>query len=88
MARKPISLANLNEYLTLSECPANNWSIYDKRACGTGLNIGFRKETRDEAFIAAIEFWAERARKAENALVQLQAQVKTFVSNFPNQDED
>ena len=88
MARKPISLADLNEYLTLSECPANNWSIYDKRAFVTGLNIGFRTKTRDEAFVAAIEFWAERAIKTENALAMLQAQIKTFVSNSSNQDED
>lgn len=88
MAREPISSKRLNEYLTLSECPANNWSIYDKRAFVTGLSIAFRKETKNEAFVEAIEFWAERARKTENALAMLQAQVKTFFSNSSDQDEN
>ena len=94
MSKKPISYVELNQHLTLSECHpdsecrANNWWLYDDRAYGTGMNIGMRTKTRDEAFVAAIEFWAERARKTENALASLQTQVKSFVENFPKRDEE
>ena len=94
MARKPISSVRLNQHLTLSECHpdlecrVNSWWLYDDRAYGTGMNIGMRTKTRDEAFLEAIEFWAERARKTENALASLQAQVKGFFDYLPQRDED
>ena len=94
MARKPINSVQLNQHLTLSECHpdsecrVNNWWIYDDRAYRTGMNIGMRAKTRDEAFVESIEFWAERARKTEDALASLQTQVKSFVEHLPRRDED
>jgi len=94
MSRPAIHNEKLNEHLTLSECHPDsecrkiNWWLYDDRAYG-GMNIGMRAESRDEAFVEAIEFWAQRAMAAEKAYSQIKAQVDTFVNQFvEHEDED
>ena len=53
------------------------------------MNIAMRAESRDEAFVEAIEFWAQRAMAAEKAYSQIKAQVDTFVNQFvEHEDED
>ena len=94
MSRPAIHSIKLNQHLTLSECHpdsecrTNNWSLYDDRACGGGMNIGMRAKTRDEAFVEAIEFWAERAIKAERVHSQLKSQVDDFVGQFVEPEDD
>ena len=88
MSRPAISNTRLNQHLTLSEChpdsecPTNSWWLYDDRAYGSGINIGMREKTRDEAFVKAIEFWAKRAMTAEKAYSQIKGQVDAFVKQF------
>jgi hypothetical protein len=94
MSRPAIHSIKLNQHLTLSErhpdseCRTNNWWLYDDRAYGGGMNIGMRAKTRDEAFVEAIEFWAERATKAERAHSQLKSQVDNFVGQFVEHGDD
>ena len=92
MSRPAINSVHLNPYLTISECHpdsecrTNSWWLYDTRA---GRNIGMREKTRDEAFVAAIEFWKKRATAAELAHSQLKTQVDAFVGQFvESEDED
>jgi hypothetical protein len=94
MSRPAISNTKLNEHLTLSECHpdsecrVNNWWLYDKRAYGSGMNVALRAKTRDEAFVGAIEFWAERATKFEQAYLRLKAQVDAFVGQFVEPEDN
>lgn len=95
MSRPAIHSAKLNQHLTLSECHpdsecrTNSWWLYDDRAYGSGMNIGMRAKTRDEAFVKAIEFWAKRALETEKAYSQIKGQVDTFVNQFvEHEDED
>jgi hypothetical protein len=91
MSRLAINQDRLNDHLTLSECHPdsecriNNWWLYDDRA---GMNIGMRKITRDAALVAAVEYWAKRAIRAEKDHSQLRSQVDLFVSQFVESDED
>jgi len=63
MSRPPIQSIKLSEHLTLSErhpdyeCRQINWWLYDKRA---GMNLGMRKQSKEEAMVAAIDYWARR----------------------------
>lgn len=83
MSRPPIQFVELTEHLSMAEChPCGecrhiNWNLYDERPA---FNIGFRKPTRDAAFIAAIEYWAARALKAEKELADLSTEVDAFVN--------
>jgi hypothetical protein len=95
MSRPAIHNAKLNQHLTLSECHpdsecrTNSWWLYDDRAYGSGMNIGMRAKTRDEALVEAIEFWVERAMEAEKAYSQIKGQVDIFVNQFVEHgDED
>lgn len=95
MSRPAINSIKLNDHLTLSECHpdsecrTNSWWLYDERAYGSGMNIGMRAKTRDEAFVEAIEFWAERAMLAERKHAEIKAKVDTFVVQFVEvEDED
>jgi len=92
MSRPAIHRAPLNQYLHLSECHpdsecrSNNWWLYDERA---GMNIGMREPTRDGALVEAIEYWAERALRAEQTLSTITSKVSAFVSNVcEHEDED
>jgi hypothetical protein len=93
MSRPAIHNEKLNQHLTLSECHPDsecrtiNWWLYDDRAYG-GMNIGMRAKTRDEALVEAIEFWAGRAIKAEQAHAQLKSQVNNFVGQFVEPEDD
>lgn len=84
MSRPAIQSLQLNEHLSISErhpdseSRCNTWWLYDARA---GMNIGMRKPGRDEALVAAIDHWAERALCAERRYANLEAQVDRFVSN-------
>jgi hypothetical protein len=51
------------------------------------MNIGMRAKTRDEAFVEAIEFWAERASAAERAYASIKAQVDEFVGKFADPED-
>lgn len=94
MSRPAISSVKLNQHLTLSECHpdsecrAINWWLYDDRAYGSGMNISMRAETRDEAFVEAIEFWAARAAKAERDYAVIKAQVDEFVGRFSDPEDE
>jgi hypothetical protein len=85
----PAQDVKLNQHLTLSEehseseCDTN-WWLYDDRAYGSGMNIGIRAETRDEAFVETIEFWAERALAAESAYSSIKVRIDEFVGKFTN----
>jgi len=46
------------------------------------MNIGMRESSRDEAFIEAINYWAERASQYENEYKKLRAQVDAFIDQF------
>jgi hypothetical protein len=91
MSRPAISSIELNGNISLSECHPDsecrtvNWWLYDERA---GMNIGMRAETRDTAFIEAIEYWAERATKAERAHSELAAKVNAFVGQFTEAEDE
>ena len=91
MSRPAIHSIKLNQHLTLSECHpdsecrTNNWWLYDDRA---GMNIGMRAKTRDDAFVEAIEFWAERALRYEKAYSQIKAKVDDFVGHFVEPEDD
>ena len=93
MARPAINTTHLNEYLGLSECHPDsecrtvNWWLYDARAYG-GMNVAMRAKTRDEAFVAAIEFWAERALEAERKYAQIKGRVDAFVDQFTDDPGD
>lgn len=93
MSRPAIQSIKLNEHLTLSECHpdsecrVNNWWLYDNRE-SCGRNIAMRAKTRDGALVEAIEFWATRAAKAEQAYSQLKGQVDDFVVQFVEPEED
>jgi hypothetical protein len=53
------------------------------------MNIGMREPTRDGALVGAIEYWAERALRAEQALSTITSKVSAFVSNVcEHEDED
>jgi hypothetical protein len=90
MSRPSIHTDKLNEHLTISECHpdsecrTNNWWLYDDRA---GMNIGIREKTRDEAFVEAIEYWAERAIKYEKLYLSIRSKVDSFVGQFIEQDD-
>ena len=95
MSRPAINSTKLNQNLILSErhpdseCRTNNWWLYDKRAYnGEGSNIGMRTESRDEAFIEAIEFWAKRALSAEQCYSDLKNSVDLFVGQFAEPEEE
>jgi hypothetical protein len=91
MSRPAISCTKLNQQLSIaechpdSECPTINWCLYDTRA---GYNIAMSVPTRDKAFVTAIEYWAKRALKAEQAHKQLKTQVDAFVEQFVESDDD
>lgn len=93
MSRPAINNIELNDHLTLSECHpdsecrTNNWWLYDDRAYG-GMNVGMREKTRDEAFVAAIEFWARRAMSAERKHAEIKAKVDTFVAQFVEVEDE
>lgn len=86
MSRPAMQHLQLNEYLAISERQADsesrsrssNWWLYDTRA---GMNIGMREDSRDEALVKAIEYWAERALQSERCYADLKARVDQFVSN-------
>jgi hypothetical protein len=90
MSRPSISNTSLNQHLTISECHpdhacrTNNWWLYDDRA---GMNIGMREKTRDAAFVEAIDYWAERAMKAERAYEGIRMQVDEFVGKFVDSED-
>lgn len=85
MARKPISNVKLTEHMVLSECHPDmdcrsvSWWIYDKRA---GMNIGMRAETRDAAFVEAIQYWAKRAMRAEASYDGITRKVNSFLEQL------
>lgn len=91
MSRPAISTLKLNDHLSISECHpdsecrVNNWWLYDERS---GMNIGMREETRDDAFIEAIEYWAKMAQRFEKSYTELKSQVDSFVGQFIERDED
>lgn len=94
MSRPAINSIKLNAHLTLSECRpdsacrTNNWWLYDDRAYGRGMNIAMRAKTRDEAFVEAIEFWAERATSAQREYAEIKAKVDTFVAQFAEAEDE
>jgi len=51
------------------------------------MNIGIREKTRDEAFVEAIEYWAERAIKYEKLYLSIRSKVDSFVGQFIEQDD-
>lgn len=85
MSRPPIQHVKLTENLGLSECHPDSecrtasWWLYDDRA---GMNLAMRAKTRDAAFVEAVEYWARRAKKYEDAYATLKAQVDAFVGQF------
>jgi hypothetical protein len=91
MSRPAISKIKFNSNLSLaechpdSECRTNSWWLYDERA---GMNIGMREKSRDEAFVSAIEYWAERALRAELCYSHIKSQVDSFVNQFVEPDEE
>lgn len=52
------------------------------------MNIGMREKSRDEAFVSAIEYWAERALRAELCYSHIKSQVDSFVNQFVEPDEE
>ena len=94
MSRPAISSEELNEHLTLSECHpdsecrVNNWWLYDDRAFGTGCNIAMRAKTKEEAFVEAIEFWAERCLEIEQKHKDLKSKVDNFVNQFVESEDE
>lgn len=90
MARPAIKNYKLNDNLTLSECHpdsecrTNNWWLYDERA---GMNLGMRELTREDALVAAIEYWAKRALLAESAHDKLMARVNMFVESVTDKED-
>ena len=86
MGRRAIQHLKLSEYLSISECPPdmdsrfnrNEWFVYDTRA---SWNIGSRQASRDEAFVKAIDYWAERALQSERCYADLKMMVDQFVAN-------
>ncbi len=90
MSRPAISSERLTEHITLSECHPDsecrtvNWWLYDTRA---GYNIGMREKSRDAAFVGAIDYWADRATRAEKELSDIQSRVSAFVGQFIESDD-
>ena len=46
-----------------------------------------REKNRDQAFISAIEYWAKRAKLAEQSYSQIKMQVDAFVEKFVENED-
>jgi hypothetical protein len=52
------------------------------------MNIGMREKTRDEAFVEAINYWAERAEDYADSYSDLKSRVDVFVSQVAPPDDN
>lgn len=53
--------------------------LYDKTR---GMNLSIRSQTKEEAFIEAIEYYQKRLLEVENEYSALSKKVSTFVDQF------
>lgn len=69
-----------------SERQFNHWRLWDRRA---EFNIVMSAKTKDEAFVEAIDYWAEKYKKLKNEHDELQAKVYTFINAVspPSEEE-
>ncbi len=72
----------LTETLFLSEC-RNGWWLYDETR---GMNLAMRAKTEQAAFIEALTYYQERLAKIEKEYKELNSKVKSFVSQFQEEE--
>lgn len=91
MSRKPIQFFTLTEDLNICECHPDgerqftHWRIWDER---DGSNIVMSAKTKEEAFVEAIDYWAERFKKLEREHTELQTKVDSFVQSVRPEEEE
>jgi|GEM_PF-2884750 len=83
MSKPPIQRIVMSDHVTLSErhpdygCKTNNWWwLYDSRA---RMNLAMRAPSQEAALFEAVEYWANRALKAEKAHTILRDRVDIFI---------
>ena len=80
---RAIKTEDITVSISLSECDNGFW-LYDSTR---GMNLSMRANTRDAAFIDALEYYQHRLNMVENDYGEMKDKVDKFVSLF-SKDQD
>lgn len=88
MARPAINSFKLTDTLTLSEChptfeTRGAWWLYDKTQ---GMNLAVGAQTREEAFLSALNYYQRRLKQVETDYEELQKKVNSFLVQFSEEE--
>ena len=89
MSKPAIQHIVMSDYVTLAEChpdhgcKTNNWWLHDRRV---GMNLAIRAPSQEAALFEAVEYWANRALKAEKAHTILRNRVDIFIGGEPQEE--
>ena len=83
MSRNPISVTDLSETLSISECHDGFW-LWD----GTReMNLSMRAKTQVDAFVEALGYYQCRLKEVESELRDIRTKVDTFVGQFTEPED-
>ena len=82
---KHLKSEKLSATITLSECTDGFW-LYDETR---GMNLAMGKESKDLAFLVALEYYQKRLQDVESDHETLKTKVDNFIEQFlPEYDEE
>ena len=81
--RKPLKSEKLSATISLSECTDGFW-LYDKTR---GMNLAMREESKDLAFLVALEYYQKRLQDVESEYKTLKTKVDNFIEQFLPDEE-
>lgn len=90
MSRPPIQSFSPTQDIDVYEChpdserPFKHWRLWDTRA---GYNIVMGAKTKEEALVAAIDYWAKKYLELIREHDGLQAKVDSFVQAVRPEDK-